>query len=117
MIEKRQHRRFRIPLNINVESVEEGLKPFQSTKLNDISIGGASFGVAGDVSVGSEFEISLEDNESDFASALGLVTDNSGPLVFRMHARVLRASMDKDSTRQNVAVEFCSPLRIAPLSA
>jgi len=112
MIEKRQHKRFQIPLPIAVKPLDVDAAEEQRMQLKDISIGGACFASKRPLSVGEEFEIRLQDTDSDFASSLGLVTDNSGPLSFTMHAKVLRSSANDE-----VAVEFCSPLRIAPLAA
>lgn len=113
MIERRKHKRFDMPLKVSVEKQLNGDALVESTELHNISIGGALFAVRQNIRVGDELQIDLHDEESRFASALGLDTSDSGPLRFSVDCKVLRKIIEQgDSPANLVAVKFSSPLRI-----
>ena len=113
MIERRKYKRFSMPLSVSVEKQLNGDVLSEETKLVNISIGGALFTVRQNVREGDSLQLDLHDDESLFASSLGLDTSDSGPLRFVVDCTVLRKTIEQgDSPANLVAVKFSSPLRI-----
>jgi c-di-GMP-binding flagellar brake protein YcgR len=110
MIERREHKRYELPLEVAVATEER--KSLESVQLRNISIGGALFELSRDMSVGADLSVDVMDKESRFANALGLDTSDSGPLRFRMDCTVIRSEQLPDRRNALVAVKFGSPLRI-----
>lgn len=113
MIERRQHERYELPLQVAIEGSFDGELKIQETQLENIGIGGALFGIPDELEKGDELDMSLTDTDSQFANALGLDTSTSGPLQFKMNCKVLRQhKLETESLENLVAVQFSSPLRI-----
>jgi hypothetical protein len=114
VIERRQDKRYELPLRIAVGTGKGQSSSFEETHLINIGPGGAYFGLKAEMETGAILALTIPNINDGFTKAIGLPSRGEGPLNITLQGEVLRnEKVSAETGERRVAVRFIGPVRLA----
>ncbi len=113
MQDKREHKRYELPVQVTIEAVSDNNRLLEDARLIDIGPGGACFGLKADLETGLLVGLTIPNINDGFYRAFGLSSNAGEPLSIKLQGEVLRSEKAATgSGERKVAIRFCGPVRI-----